>query len=82
MDGDYREQVKRALRTRCIHLKTKRAFLGLPEADDVENPIDTAVWWCEQTSEPLGPDEEGASPDECGGPGRRCYEAPPSVPGT
>ena len=78
---DYREKVRKALRTRCVHLKTKRAYLGLPEADDRENPIDTATWWCERTCEPLGPDGEGAEPEGCEAPGRSCYEAPTSLEG-
>lgn len=73
---NYREKVIAALRTRCTCLKTKAAFLGLPEPDALENPFDTAVWWCEKTAEPLGPDGRTAAPASCGGPGRGCYEAP------
>lgn len=72
----YRRKVQEALKVRCIHLKTKRAWLGLPGADEAENPIDTAVWWCERTCEPLGPDGTAAEPEGCEGPGRGCYEPP------
>lgn len=75
-EKSYRRKVMDALKVRCVHLKTKRAWLGLPEEDDVENPIDTAVWYCEQTCEPLGPDDESAVPEACEGPGRPCYEPP------
>ena len=33
-DESYRRRVQDALKVRCIHLKTKRAYLGLPNADD------------------------------------------------
>jgi hypothetical protein len=68
---DYAKKVREALRVRCVHLKTKRAFLGLPAADEVENPFDTAVWWCERTCEALGPDGSTAHPTSCEKPGRR-----------
>ena len=74
---DYRQKVQQALRTRCLHLKTKRAWLGLPDAMDVENPIDTAIWVCERTCEPLGPDGTNAGPAGCEAPGRPCYRPPP-----
>ena len=74
----YREKLLAELATRCSKLKTKAAYLGLPDPDDAENPFDTAVWWCERTAEPLGPDGRAADPRGCGGPGRSCYEAPPS----
>lgn len=73
---DYRRKVQDQLKVRCIHLETKRAWLGLPEADEVENPFDTAVWCCARTCEPLGPDASGAEPESCEGPGRTCYEPP------
>lgn len=73
---DYRRKVLAQLRVRCIHLETKRAWLGLPGADDVENPFDTAVWSCARTCEPLGPDASAAEPGSCEGPGRACYEPP------
>lgn len=75
-EGDYRRAVQEALRTRCVHLLTKRGFLGLPEPDEMDDPFDTAVWWCQCTAEPLGSDGSAADPDRCGRPGRRCYEAP------
>lgn len=79
-ERSYRRKVQDALKVRCVHLKTKRAWLGLPDEADVENPIDTAVWWCERTCEPLGPDGESAVPEACEGPGRGCY-VPPTRPG-
>ena len=73
---DYRRKVQEALKVRCIHLETKRTWLGLPEADEAENPIDTAVWTCRRTCEPLGPDASAADPETCEGPGRACYQPP------
>lgn len=78
MDG-YRQRVRQALRTRCVHLKTKASFLGLPGPEAVEDPFDTAVWWCQRTCEAMGPDGSTASPATCEAPGRPCYEAPPRV---
>lgn len=75
-DGSYRREVQEALKTRCVHLLTKRAFLGLPEEDEVDDPFDTAVWWCQCTAEPLGADGSAAEPRSCGGSGRSCYEEP------
>ena len=79
--SNYRERVQEALRTRCLHLKTKAAFLGLPGADDIESDIDTAIWWCNETCEPLGPDGHTAEPDGCHGQGgeRVCYRPPPTL---
>ncbi len=77
---DYRRKVQEALRVRCVHLQTKRAWLGLPEADEVENPVDTAVWWCALTCEPLGPDASTVEPESCEQPGRACYTEPPARP--
>lgn len=73
---DYRREVQDALKVRCIHLKTKRAYLGLPEPDEVDDDCDTAVWWCERTCDPLGPDRATADPEPCERPGRSCYVPP------
>ena len=72
----YRRRVEDALKVRCVHLKTKAAFLGLPDEDDVENDLDTAIWWCEETCEGLGPDGSSAEPSACD-PRRRDGTAPP-----
>lgn len=72
----YRAKVLQELRTRCIHLKTKAAFFGLPEPEEAENDVPTAVWWCDLTAEPLGPDGEPAHPASCGAAGRKCYQPP------
>jgi hypothetical protein len=73
---DEARRIREALRVRCVHLKTKAAFTGMPGPGDRVNPLDTAVWWCQRTSEPLGPDGHGATPAACERPGRDCYEAP------
>ncbi len=73
----YRERLVQILRTRCVHLCTKAALQPLPDADEQENPYDTAIWWCARTSEALGPDESAAEPGTCDAPGRDCYQAPP-----
>jgi hypothetical protein len=72
----YRDKVREALRTRCVHLKTKSAYLGLPDPGDRENDLDTAIWWCERTCEALGPDGSAATPRTCGAAGRSCYQRP------
>lgn len=77
---EYRRKVEAALRVRCVHLKTKRSFLGLPEPGARENDVDTAAWWCARTAEPLGPDGRTAERRTCEGPGRPCYRAPPRPP--
>ena len=73
---DYAARVREELKTRCVFLKTKEAFLGLPGAGREEGRYDTTIWWCERTCEPLGPDGAAAVPGACGKPGRACYEAP------
>ncbi len=72
----YRDRVERDLVHRCVFLKTKTSWLGLPEAHARENDVPTAVWWCERTCEPLGPDRAAVGPSTCGHPGRACYERP------
>jgi hypothetical protein len=72
----YAERLREALKTRCVHLKTKSAYLGLPGPADEEGRHDTAIWWCERTCQALGPDGRGAHPTTCELPGRACYEAP------
>lgn len=75
-DGEYARRVEHALRTRCVHLLTKEAFLGLPEPHEREFEADGPIWWCDRTSEALGPDGEAACAEDCHGPGRTCYEPP------
>jgi hypothetical protein len=62
---DYAKRVREALRVRCVHLKTKASFLGLPSSEHQENPFDTATWWCEATCRALGPDGSTAHPSFC-----------------
>ncbi len=81
MNESYRDDVEAQLRTRCIHLRTKEAFVGLPSEHEQAFEADGPVWWCDATGEPLGPD--GSAADEaCHGPCERlCFEPPlrPSV---
>ncbi len=74
--SDYAARVRRELKTRCVHLKTKAAFFPLPAADAEENPFGSAIWWCGRTCEALGPDGSAAHPGDCDRPERRCYEGP------
>ncbi|MDJ0521467.1 MAG: hypothetical protein QNJ90_05270 [Planctomycetota bacterium] len=74
--GEYRRKVLDELRVRCIHLTTKEQFVGLPEDHEQEFPADEPIWWCAQTSEPLGPDGSEACRENCQKPGRTCYEGP------
>lgn len=72
----YADRLREALKTRCVQLKTKSAYIGLPGPHDAEGAFDTAIWWCERTCQALGPDGRGAHPSSCEHPGRPCYEAP------
>ena len=74
--GDYARRVREALKVRCVHLKTKEAYLGLPGPDAQANPYDTAIWWCSQTCGVFGPDGGDAVPARCERPGRTCYVPP------
>ncbi len=74
--GDYMREVQGELRTRCIHLLTKEAFLGIPSEHEERITGDEPIWWCDKTTEPLGPDGSEACRAHCHGPGRACYEAP------
>jgi hypothetical protein len=75
-DGAYTRRVEQQLRVRCLHLRTKEAFTGLPSAHEREFEADGPVWWCDRTGEALGPDGSQACTDDCHGPGRSCYEPP------
>jgi hypothetical protein len=74
--GSYAARVRRELRTRCVHLRTKAAFFPIPGDDERPNPYGTAIWWCDRTCEALGPDGSAAHPDGCDAPGRPCHDAP------
>ncbi len=41
-------------------------------------PFDTTIWWCEQTSKSLGPDDGPCASERCVH-GRSCYESEPAV---
>ena len=75
-EGAYAARLRDELRTRCVHLLTKEMYCGAPGPYDQESPVDTAAWWCDKTSEALGPDGSRACSERCGTPGRICYEAP------
>ena len=72
----YRDQVKADLRTRCVHLRTKESFLALPERNEVRGTTDEPIWWCDLTSEALGPDGSAACHAGCHGAARGCYIPP------
>lgn len=72
----YADEVRAALRTRCIHLRTKEQFVGIPAEHEQAFEADDAIFWCDQTSEALGPDGGSACGGDCGAPGRSCYEPP------
>jgi hypothetical protein len=75
-EGGYRQEVEQALRTRCLHLLTKEAYTGLPEANETRPPVGEAAFWCDLSGEALGPDGSQVCPRACGRPGRSCYEPP------
>ncbi len=72
----YADDVRAAMRTRCIHLRTKEQFVGIPSEHEQPFEGDDAIFWCDQTCEALGPDGGTACGTECGLPGRPCYEPP------
>ena len=76
MRGEYAERIRQELKTRCLHLHTKAAFMPLPQDDDEGNPYPTAIWWCGRTCQALGPDGSAAVRDACHRPGRSCYAGP------
>lgn len=78
--GDYARRVREALKVRCVHLKTKEAYLGLPGPDAEESRYDTTIWWCSQTCGVFGPDGGTAVPPACERPGRACYSPPVRPP--
>lgn len=77
--SDYAERLRQVLKVRCLHLCTKTRTYPLPVPGDVEDPVDTAIWWCGRTGEALGPHDDTAMPGSCDGPGLACYD-PPVVP--
>ena len=75
-DGDYRRTVQSEMRVRCIHLMTKGMFVGVPSDHERAFEADDPIWWCDKTSEPLGPDGSPACHEDCHGAPRSCYEGP------
>ncbi len=75
-DGEYAAQVRRELRTRCVHLLTKEAFTGMPAPHERPFALDEPLWWCDRTGRPLGPDGSATCRDGCHAPGRACYVPP------
>ena len=75
-DGDYAKEVRDELRTRCLHLLTKEAFLEIPSDSERAFQADEPIWWCDKTGDPLGPDGSEACRKDCHGPGRSCYQGP------
>ena len=73
---DALERIREVMRVRCAWLRTKATYLNLPDAGQEENPISTAIWWCNRNGEALGPDGHTAGPGDCDRPGRPCYEPP------
>ena len=63
----------------CPALMMKHLLTGdidSPVYDDRTTPGD-GYFWCLQTCEPVGPDDELAAPEGCR-PGRECYDGPQS----
>ena len=61
----YAERVRESLRVRCVHLLTKEAFVGEPAPHEHEFEADGAIWWCDLTAGPLGPDGSAADAGRC-----------------
>ena len=73
---DAAESLREVLRVRCVWLRTKAAYLNFPDPGQSENPISTAIFWCNRNGEALGPDGHTACAGDCDRPGRSCYEPP------
>lgn len=58
----------------CLHLRNKAMYSdGQQDVRGmVDESIDTIPFFCTQTCDCLGPDNEPASPQDCK-PGRKCY---------
>jgi hypothetical protein len=59
----------------CQNLRTKGMFVFTEETPP---PVecDTAVWWCIQTMQSVGPDDDACHRNFCCDPTRSCYEGP------
>jgi len=78
-EGAYAAQVRADLRVRCLSLMTKEAFVGLPAPHEQAFEADGPIWWCEETGDAFGPDNEPVETDPCHGrcaQARRCYRPP------
>ena len=73
---DYAERVREELKTRCVWLRTKAAYLPLPSPGTPDNPYSTAIWWCLKSGEALGPTGATACPGACDRAALPCYEGP------
>jgi hypothetical protein len=61
----------------CRHLRTKSDYYAKPAEED--NPVPEygrRLYWCQQTMDWLGPDDEPSGCDVCVA-GRGCYEGLP-----
>ena len=71
----------------CTHLRSKGMLVNIgerPENDSSQRQLlaadsntmawDGTVWWCDQTSKTVGPDDRPCHRDRCAG-GRVCYES-------
>ena len=62
----------------CVHLRTKTQYYALDEMAAGPGYIKvttTGNYWCNQTHEGVGPDDEPCRPKTCQ-PGRSCHERP------
>ena len=76
----------------CRHIRAKGMLVNIGEkaehelarrmreADPNALPSDTTIWWCDQTSKVIGPDDKPCHRDECGGSDRVRYEAEDELP--
>ncbi|GIX06358.1 MAG: hypothetical protein KatS3mg115_0761 [Candidatus Poribacteria bacterium] len=65
--------------TVCKYLRTKAAYIGDEGCRDaLAIRSDTALYWCNRTGEPLGPDADLTGPEECT-PARSCFVGIPLV---
>ena len=65
--------------TICKYLRTKAAYIGDEGCREaLAVPSETAIYWCNRTGEPLGPDADLVGPEECAQE-RPCFAGIPLV---
>lgn len=72
-DSDPRNGSGSDPRPCCVHLRCKSMYYRPDERPGLLHSSDRQVYWCGQTLEPLGPDDQSVAPSLCGA-ARGCFE--------